>query len=125
MEISAPQKRVYFLANDLKLTVDAINYLIKREMSVMLFPSIGDLLVAIKSEKPDCVVLSVELIEDTIKIPLAIESQYNLPVIGLAELDNIFSTTKLNAVRSQYKIRPPVTGAASYRVIQKALADRK
>lgn len=100
-------------------------YLSKRNFEVILFESLQDLIKSTSENKPECILLSSELIGNLEKIPKTISAHFNVPIIGHAEEETMSSMMKLNQMNVAYKIRPPVSGAASYRVIQKILSEQK
>lgn len=117
--------KIYILTTKPQFLSDAIMYLSKRNFEVILFESLQDLIRSTSENKPVCILLSSELIGNLEKIPKTISAHFNVPIIGHAEEETMSSMMKLNQMNVAYKIRPPASGAACYRVIQKILSEQK
>lgn len=114
--------KIYILSFKPDLVADAISYLCKKDFEVLVFESAVKLVEAMKTIKPKCVMLSSDAIENLEEIPKKLALHFKVPVVGYVEQENMLSLMRLHKMQTEYKIRPPITGAASYRVIQKIIS---
>lgn len=119
------KSKIYIYTVQPNLLSEAILYLSKRSFDIVTFDSLPNLIKSTKTAKPVCILLSSEKLDNLDTLPEKISSYLGVPVVGYTEQYSMSSIMKLNQMGVEYKIRPPVSGAASYRIIQKALSDQK
>lgn len=121
MPKNSEKTKIYILSFKPDLVADAISYLAKKNFDVLVFESAVKLIEAMKQTTPKCVMLSSDALEN-LEVPKRLALHFNVPVVGYVEQENPVSLMRLNKMQTEYKIRPPITGAASYRVIQKLIS---
>lgn len=114
--------KIYILSFKPDLVADAISYLSKKDFDVLVFESAVKLIEAMTEAKPKCVMLSSDALENLEAVPKRLALHFNVPIVGYVEQENMLSLARLQKMQTEYKIRPPITGAASYRVIQKLIS---
>ena len=117
--------KVFILMTQLSKVKESLAYLEKYNYELIMFESVSSLICRMYQENPDCIFLSAEsTVEDSVGISV-LSSQADIPVVGYIENNLISSMARLSAMSVPYKLCPPISGAAAYRIIQKIILDRK
>lgn len=114
--------RIYILSIKPDLVSDAVTYLKKKDFNIEVFASSTKLIEMMGKAKPKCIMLSSDAIDDVEQIPKKLAKIYGIPIIGYVEQETMSSLARLYKMQTEYKIRPPIAGAAFYRVIQKVIS---
>lgn len=117
--------KVFILMTKLSKAKESLAYLEKYNYEIIKFENISSLICSMYQENPVCIFVSAEsTVEDSAGISV-LSSQGDIPVVGFIENNLISSMARLNVMSVKYKLRPPISGAAAYRILQKIILDQK
>lgn len=118
-------KKVFVVALNSEALKPALAALQKYNFEITFFDGISDAVLSMSQTQPVCILVSSECAAKDLFSLEVLNLQNKVPLIGYTEKSLVSSVVQMKIYKFQYKIQPPVTGAAIYRTIQKVIADNR
>lgn len=118
-------KKIFIVALNPICLETSIALLKKHNFDIFVYKSISEVVARMYEEMPLCIFVSSECACDDLFSMQLLKMQNEVSIVGYTEKSLVSSVVKLSIFDFKYTIRPPLSGAAAYRIIQKVLTDRR
>lgn len=119
------KEKVFIVALNGAALGSSLMMLQKYNLEIFVLDSISEAILSMFQLQPVCILVSSECAaEDSFSMEV-LQLQAEFPVIGYTEKSLVSSVVKMSNFKFQYKIQPPISGAAIYRIIRKVMAENR